>query len=210
MAVFNNSMISSGGSVAVDYGNKDDSVSEHLKCYISNKGGPTISALLGEGSSMEMQSNWESPFESDSIGSMFERAGAIMQVFGGNTSKTTLNSTQVYQGNRPVSLHLVLHLYAYSDAQSEVEMPLKILRMMISPEPSANMILALSGNSQAPSYVSIMIGKKFAYPYCVLESISEPYDTKVDGAGNRLNAIVNVSASTIREIKRSEMAGMPG
>ncbi len=205
----------SGGHGYSWVGNADPTVNQHLKIYLKNGGssGPqaTVAALIGEGSSLEMQANWESPFEQDSIGSIFERAGGLLQIATGNTAKTTLNSAQVWHGNRPVSLNLVLHFYSVSNPKVEVEEPIKVLKQLISPEVNQNMPIGEGGTfGQAPTYVSINVGRNFIWPKCVIESISEPYDVKRDPSGNRLNAIVNVAASTTRMINRNQIPAMSG
>ncbi len=199
--------VRSGVSPFTLVGNQDQSVSHVLKVYISNGLGlASVVGLIGEGSGLEMQSNWESPFEQDSIGSWFGRIGGLLQMGSSNTSKTTLNSAQVWMGNRPVSLNLVLHFYACSNPMLEVEKPLKILKMLISPEVNQFSPIGEGGLlGQAPAYVSVSIGRAFIFKKCVVESVSEPFDVKRDSQGHRLNAVVNVSLSTAWMLNRTDI-----
>lgn len=202
-------------------GNADSSVSPFLKAWIQGAGAdgtPTIvCGVIGEGASLELQSNWDSPFEQDNPGSFFEKAGGLVQVAFGVTSKTTLNSAQVWNGNRPITITLPLLLYALSNPQTEVEDAITALKEFSSPEVNANLPVTLSSEGKAgvtgvmgriPEVVSLSVGRSFIYPSMIIESISEPLDTIRDKHGSRIRAAINITLQTDVMINKKQMKGL--
>lgn len=193
-------------------GNNDSTISPHLKCWVK-QGNTLVVGAIGEGTMLDLQANWESPFEQDSAGSIFQKVGGLAQVKSGNTLKTTLNSTQVWSGNRPFSATISLLFYARSNPQKEVEEPIKELRRMISPEPNANIPVADKdangdyrlGLGRVPDTVSINIGRNLMWPDCIIESISEPLDSTRDVSGHRLDAVVNLTIQSKQSLSRSDI-----
>ena len=72
-------------------GIQDPKVSAFCKCWIK-QGSTVVVGVIGEGTTKEVQANWESPFEMDSVGSKYEKAGGLLQAESGMTSVTTMNS----------------------------------------------------------------------------------------------------------------------
>ena len=206
----------------VSVGNADTSVSSHLKAWIQGTGAdgsPTlVCGVIGEGSTLELQSNWDSPFEQDNPGSFFEKVGGIVQVAFGVTSKTTLNSAQVWNGNRPITITLTLLLYALSNPRTEVEAAITALKEFASPEVNANLPVTISKTDgkagvsgvmgRIPGTVSLSVGRNFIYPEMIIESISEPLDTVRDKQGNRIRAAISLTMQTDVMISKSKMAGL--
>ncbi len=203
-------------------GNADSSVSPFLKAWIQGTGAdgaPTIvCGVIGEGASLELQSNWDSPFEQDNPGSFFEKTGGLLQNLTGQTSKTTLNSAQVWNGNRPLTITLTLLLYALSNPRAEVEDAISALKEFASPEVNANSPVTLDTNGSAggitanvgriPGTVSLSVGRNFIYPKMIIESISEPLDTVRDKQGNRIRAAISLTMQTDVMINQSQMKGL--
>lgn len=189
-------------------GNEDVGVHESLKIWF--KGAEfTVCSLIGDGSTMSIDGRWESPFEQDTIGSYFGRSGGLLQHEKGITSRTTLNSAQVWEGNSPVQLNLLLHFYTLQSARKEVEDPIKALYEMISPEVNENIPIGTSTVlGQAPSYVTINASRKFIWDKMIITSVEAPMDTRRDSNGDRLNAIVNVTAKSSRMIDRRQIPKM--
>ena len=196
-------------------GNNDSKVSEHLKIWIQ-QGSDTVVAVMGEGTAKEMAANWDSPFEGEDVGSKFEVASALTQMKTGATSTTTLNTRQIWNGNRPTSLSLVLSFYALSDPKAEVMDALMMLDQFISPQLenvmpfslNAEAVLTSGGGDSAlnvgriPQLVSVRVGNKIIYPECVIENISTPLDGPVDKNGHLIRADVQVSVSTVQVANR--------
>lgn len=203
-------------------GNADSSVSPFLKAWIQGKdanGSPVlVCGVIGEGSTMELQSNWDSPFEQDNPGSFFEKTGGLLQNLTGQTSKTTLNSAQVWNGNRPLTITLTLLLYALSNPRAEVEDAISALKEFASPEVNANSPVTLDTNGSAggitanvgriPGTVALSVGRNFIYPKMIIESISEPLDTVRDKQGNRIRAAISLTMQTDVMINQSQIKGL--
>ncbi|UTZ44595.1 hypothetical protein [Vibrio campbellii] len=145
----------------------DDGISEYNKCRISQVIGGSevmVTAYMTEECLMEFRALWESPFEGDSVGDVgaVSKTASLAQSINEKTSKTVLNSQQVWQGNEPPELTLTLRLHAYTNAKSEVDDPIKYLSQMISPE--LEELVPISSDSlggRIPSDAAFNIGRKF-------------------------------------------------
>lgn len=94
--------------------NVADGISPLMKAYIISSEDMVI-GYIGEGSSAELTSLWQSPFEDKAMGSMLgaisEAASSlagIVQTSSGYTSKSRFNSTLVWEGQQPPEFTLVL------------------------------------------------------------------------------------------------------
>ncbi|MCG6418782.1 hypothetical protein K6U51_12125, partial [Vibrio fluvialis] len=117
----------------------DDGVSDYLKCRISQKIGNqdvTVVGYLTEECRLSLRSLWESPFEGDSVGNagVIDKGASIVQAETERTSKTQWNSQQVWSGIEPPEVNIQLLLMAYTDARTEVDLPIQYLMQMASPE----------------------------------------------------------------------------
>lgn len=197
-------------------GNADSSISPHLKVWIK-QGGTQVVGVIGEGTTRDLQANWNSPFEQDSLGGRFEKAGGLIQESTGATSVTELSSRQVWQGNQPTTINLIVKFYALSDARQEVMEPLKALEMFAAPQvrsnPGEQFKAAASGENPAgriPGQVSINIGRRTIFTGCVIGSISTPLDKEVDRSGNLIRAEVTLQIQTIDMTTRAQIPGTFG
>lgn len=194
-------------------GNNDPAVSQHLKTWIQ-QGSTIVCGVTGPGTSKEISVNWDSPFEGEDVGSKFKTASGLTQALTGKTSVTSLNTRQVWNGNRPTTFNLVLLLYALSDPQTEVMAALQALEEMASPQLNAGSPLSLSRESgsmeleigRVPELVSLSIGRKAIYPECVIESISQPLDAEIDSNGLLIRAEVQMQISTVQVPNKDEIA----
>ena len=198
-------------------GNNDPAASPYLKTWIS-QGNVLVCGVTGEGTSKEIQANWDSPFEGESAGSKIgeltgggEVTGGVAQVVTGRTSITTFQSRQVWGGNRPTQFNVVLQFYALSDPQTEVMDALAALERMASPQVNSTVPVSLTGNSagnhfgRIPGTVMINIGRNAIYPDCVIESVSVPLDKEVNKDGLFIRAEVNLSIQTMQMLNRSDI-----
>lgn len=196
-------------------GNNDPSVSPYLKTWVYQSG-VVVCGVTGEGTSKEIQANWDSPFEGESIGSKFGFSGGLLQSgaadeFAGKigidmaargiTSINTLQSRQVWGGNRPTQFNIVLHFYALSDPRREVINALVELEKMISPQ-----VNDATPFGRVPSPVIINIGRNAIYPDCVIESVSMPLDKEVNKDGLLIRADVNITIQTMQMLNRSDIS----
>lgn len=194
-------------------GTNDPSISDHLKAYLQQEGGPMVVGIIGEGSSRELTALWESPFENDTPGSMFARMGGLIQagafqgvgVEGGSTSKSGLNTTQVWSGTTPHNFNLVLELYAVSDAYTAVQAAVIELEKMAAPELNEK-----TPGGRIPLPVSLRVGKQIIYPECVVTSVSRDLDGPISRDGYPLRGSVTLQLQTQTTINQSEIAGTFG
>mgnify|MGYP001054250945 CR=1 FL=1 len=180
-------------------GNADSRVSNHLKAWIK-QASVVVVGVIGEGTTKELQSQWEQPFTDDSLGSMFRKAGGAIQAFTGLTSQTTFNTRLVWMGNLPHSINLVLRFYALSDARREVEEPIRELEKMASPDLNT----ALPAG-RIPQYVTLSIGRKVIYPECVITGVSVPLDKETTRDGYLVRADVALQIQTSQMLNKSEI-----
>jgi len=183
-------------------GNADKRVSKHLKAWIKQTGSSDgVVGLIGPGTSRQLQSNWNSPFEQSSIGSSYEKTAGLVQQTSGITSISTLNSVQIWDGNRPASLNLVLIFYALTSTLEEVMKPLAMLEYMASPEVRAN-----TPGGSIPKTVTLDVGRSSMFTNMVIENISTQLDKEKDSDGRMIRAEVNITLQTKNMQNASEIA----
>lgn len=191
------------------YGVQSSAISNTLKIWVRGEDGTTVCAVLGPGTSQELQANWTSPFEGEALGSKFEKLGGLAQSATGMTMTTTFNSRQVWQGNRPMQFNLEMIFFALSDPQNEVTYAIRELQKMESPEVNSLIPMTLSDGTptfgNAPKPVTINIGTKIIYQDCVIESVSRPFDGQFTSDGHQVRATVNVQVSSIDMLNRSKI-----
>ena len=194
-------------------GTDDPSISDHLKAYVQREGGPMVIGIIGEGSSRELTALWESPFENDTPGSMFARMGGLIQagafqgigVEGGSTSKSGLNTTQVWSGTTPHNFNLVLEFYAVSDAYNAVQAAVIEMEKMAAPE-----LNGATPGGRIPPTVTLRVGKQIIYPQCVITSVSRDLDGPISRDGYPLRGSVTLQLQTQTTINQSEIGGTFG
>lgn len=182
------------------------------------QGNICVVGALGDGTSKSVSANWSSPFEGDSIGSHLDKVGGLYQTgqLGssgkGKTSVTTLQSTQVWEGNQPHSFTVNLVLYALSNPRKEVVDAIKALEVMQAPDLKARFPISLSSDDDSttnvgriPGEISINIGRSTIYRNCVISSVSVPLDGAKDRNGDLLSADVSLEVSTKTLINKDEI-----
>ena len=188
-------------------GNADKKVSPYLKCWIK-QGNVCVVGVIGEGTSKEIQVNWNSPFEDDTIGGKFSKLGGLIQHLTGATSKTLLASTQVWEGNQPHQFNLALKFYALVDAKKEVMDPIRHLERMLAP--NVNDALPFGGFREVgagriPNPVWINIGRNALYGPCLIVGMTQPLDKEKTKDGYLIRCEVNLQVETARMLNRGEI-----
>ena len=191
------------------YGNVDSKVSPYLKAWIAqpdseSKISTCVVGLIGPGTSRSLQANWNSPFEQSNLGSMFEKAGGLIQAVRQETTITTLSSTQIWEGNKPHTFNLILSFYAINDALREVMEPLRELEKMMGPVISAGdgaggvveLMKSSIPGGRIPLPIILNIGRRMMIPNCVIESMSVPLDKEKTKEGYLVRADATLSIST--------------
>ncbi len=201
-------------------GNNDPKVSQYLKCWIK-QGNTCVVGVIGEGTAKELNANWNSPFEGDSVGSKFSKAGGVLQSgtvtesTNGMTSITTLSSRQVWEGNQPHAFPITLSLYALSDPKSEVEDAIMELERMFSPEvnaisPVGNPVGDGNAVGRVPSSVMVNIGRNVVLNGCVIESMSAPLDGPRSRDGYLMKADIQLMIQSEAMLNRSQIPSTYG
>lgn len=182
-------------------GNADPDVSQYLKAWISGEQA-TVVGLIGEGTSLEVVSNWNSPFEGDSLGSLFQKPAGLVQAGTGRTSLTALASHQIWEGNQPYLFNLVLKFYALDDPVKEVEQAIRELEKMMAPD-----VHQIQPGGRIPQPVDINIGRTRLYQECVITNMSTPLDKEKDANGNLVRAEINLQIETIEMLTQKYFQG---
>ncbi len=185
-------------------GNNDPKVSPYLKAWII-QGNTCVCGVIGEGTSQTILSNWECPFEDLSLSKYFQRLGGAVQVATGFSDLSKINSTQVWVGNQPLELTLVLNFYALADAQKEVLAPIKALEKMIAPEFSP----PLPGG-RVPRAVEVNLGRFILIESCILTEVDVPLDKEKTRDGYLVRADVQLRLETTTMLDRADVERMHG
>lgn len=179
----------------------DNSISKHLMAYIKGAN-ETVVALLGEGATRDVSANWESPFEQDSAGGMFQKTGGLVQNATGRTSKTKMNSIQVWSGNVPHTFNLPVIFYAINDAYKEVQAAIIALEEMIAPN-----VNSFIPGGRVPDAISVSIGRMMMYPECYITNISTDISGPKSKDGYPLRAEVTLTVQTKSMLNQDDIAG---
>lgn len=189
--------------------NVADGISPLMKAYIISSEDMVI-GYIGEGSSAELTSLWQSPFEDKAMGSMLgaisEATSAltgVAQVISGRTTKSRLNSTLVWEGQQPPEFTLVLDFLAMSNAKTEVNDAITTLLKMASPELND---VALFG--RIPEAVTINIGRNVMLTNVVIKSVSYQLDAPRTSEGYFTHNTVTLQCSGNTSINRSNISSV--
>lgn len=182
--------------------------------------------------SMEMAVNWQSQFENTGVEAGFPAITAMLQTnalqpfldkvgmgkselaknlssFAGKSGVTKLNSTQVFTGMPPVKFQVTALFRAWKDPGEEVEEPFSQLVQWALPKqlsPDGTLIQIMNGEIMAtfiPSCIQ-MTYKGRTYGPLVIESISQPLNSPVDGNGNFVELLVQMSICSLSAIDRKD------
>ncbi len=191
-------------------GNADKQLSPYRKAWIM-QGNTCVVGAIGEGTSKEIQVNWNSPFEDDTVGGQFQKIGGIVQEATDMTSKTLMASAQIWEGNRPHQFNLVLQLYAIDDAKKEVMDACRALEKMLSPNVNASLPVEFGADGWNPKYgripgeVWINIGRNALYGPCVIQGMTQPLDGPVDKNGYLITTQVTLQIETKKMLNRDSI-----
>ena len=214
-------------------GNADKLVSDHLKCWIVQQDGAglpktAVVAVMGPGTTRSLQSNWNSPFENTNIGNIgrLERLAGIGQSITERTSITVFSSTQIWEGNKPISFNLNLQFYALRDAKKEVADALRALEVMAAPDMedgsdkdagedrwwwgfsalTEEVISNIKPGGRIPRPVMLNIGPRMTIPNCIIENMSVDLGKERTKAGYPIRAEVQLAIATKTMLNREAVA----
>lgn len=167
---------------------------------------PTLDALMGQTTSKEAQN--------------FQKTAADnLQKFEGRTGITKLNSTQIFNGMPPVKISGTVFLRAWLDGAEEVEKPLDQLMQWALPEELSTdaSILARAAEqarnngsfietllpSKSPVRVGLTYKGRTIMPL-VIESVSLPWSSPINAAGNFIQMSLQVTLCSLTAIDRAD------
>jgi len=181
-------------------GNNDSELSDHLKAFIQTRDALVV-GIIGEGSSRELTAMWEAPFENETPGAMLSKTSGLAQMGTDTTSKTKLNTTQVWSGTMPLVFSLVLELYAIHDAYAEVQAAVVELEKAASPELNG----ATPMGRIPEKTIALNAGRQIIYPECVITSISRQLDGPISHEGYPLQGQLTLQLETVGTVNRSDI-----
>lgn len=188
-----------------------DGISPFLKVYIRNESNTdAVVGYIGEGSSAELSSLWQSPFEDKSMASlmgMISDSAAtfanILQTVTGFTSKSRFNSTLIWEGQQPPEFNLVLDFLALTNAKVEVNDAITTLLKMASPE-----LNDVAPMGRIPETVIINIGRTVLLTGVVIKSVSYQLDAPRTPEGYFTHNTVTLQCSGNTTINRSNISSV--
>jgi hypothetical protein len=182
-----------------------DGLSDFYKATISGDipgaGFVTVVGYITEECSIRLGQQWNSPFESDTIGSagMTAKTGDVVQAGTDITSKSLLNSRLVWEGSEPFTFQLQLAFTAYDDALTQVDLPLKYLAMMQAPE-----LNEIAPGGQIPQLMMLDLGRRMKAAVYVRQVEWNQAAPKTKG-GHFLYNTVTIECSTDGAVNRSQI-----
>lgn len=192
-----------------------DGISDFHKIWIS-QGKTCVVGYIGEGTTREIVSNWNTPFADSSLEAKFQKTGAAIQMTTDLTLNTKLNSMQVWSGNQPYTFNVVMKLRALCKDTSAtpiydqyVEKAIEALELFMAPN-----LLAFSDinapiegvlNSRVPQPVNINIARKVILTDCIIRSLSSNYDKEKDKRGYLLRADVSLHIETLSALTKADL-----
>lgn len=188
----------------------DDGVSDYLKVRITQKIGKqevTVVGYMTEECRLSLRSLWESPFEGDSVGNagVIDKGASIVQAETERTSKTQWNSQQVWSGIEPPEVNIQILLMAYTDAQHEVDLPIRYLMQMASPELLNKIPISTSQvGGRVPAAAMFNIGRKFISQMRISE-VSFDLNAPKTKLGNYAYTVVSITAAPKHMINKSQI-----
>lgn len=184
---------------------ENDGVSEYLKVMVQ-VGNDVVIGYIGEGSTKQLSTMWQSPFEGDTVGQAGGIGSKVMdvaQAHSGITSKGVMNTMIVWDGTSPMKLMLTINLKAYNNPQNEVDKAIMMLEAFSSPDLSNTV-----GLGGIPLTCAVNIGRKVILKDCHIEDVSSELDAPRDKDGYMTRNTVSLSITTSKMINKTEISNI--
>nr|EKW0785620.1 hypothetical protein [Klebsiella michiganensis] len=186
-----------------------DGISPLLKVYFRSSTDMVV-GYLGAGSTVQLASMWQSPFESQSLGGQLglksNAAGTLadtVQSATDYTSKSIFNSMLVWEGQQPPEFNLTVDLMATVNAQIEVNAAITALLKMESPE--LNNALPLG---RRPEAITLNIGRNVMLNNVVIKNVSYQLDAPLTQDGYYTHNTVTLECSGNTSLNRSNISSV--
>jgi hypothetical protein len=187
----------------------DDGISTFLKCEIQQEIGGQLVTVVGymtEDCQLALRSMWESPFEGDTVGNagVIDKGASLVQAKSENTSKVQDNSQQIWEGIEPPEVSVTLKFMAYTDPVNEVDLPIRYLMQMASPELLETLPISSDGAGRVPSAAYFNLGRRFISPMRISE-VSYNVNAPRTKDGSFAYNTVTITAAPKRMINKSQI-----
>lgn len=173
----------------------------------------SLSTQLPENFSFSLATSWDNPFNqpvSNFLGGASGGYGASTDLLTtgvkAGTGFTSLHkwlSASVWTGGSLFSVELPFVIQAFEDPKREVvEVMRDILKLVAPSEYMGKFLKApgpkidISSGSITGDVISVEIGNFFRMDQCVIESVSETFDTQLDANGDPIGVTINVSVKS--------------
>ena len=188
-----------------------DRLSEYYRVRIkSTRLNDEVVAWMSETFSLNVESQWDSPFQDAATNKLGTTVRAAAQVAGVSFDNKHLSS-QVWSGSSPMTLTIPLEFVAESDVVKEVIKPINLLMKMTLPDttragfyiPPGPVIAGLGKHKG--DQITITIGNFLVFTQVVMTSIESDYEMKMGVLGKPMRAKCNVTFRTFTTITKDEL-----
>ncbi len=162
-----------------------------------------VAGYIGEGTSKEIVSNWDTPFADSSLAAKFAIVSGAMQDVTDIRIQSGINSRQQWSGNQPYTFNVVMKFRAFDRPEFEVEGAIKALEMMMAPESKAGGLAM-----RLPTNITLNFGGMQILPDCCIKSMSVPLDKERDKNGSLLRADVSLQIETRQTLTRTDIVNI--
>lgn len=179
----------------------EDGVSDYLKATLTSED-YSVTGYIGPGASMDLTSNWTTPFADDNLGALpgLSTTANLKQATSSETSVMRWNSLMVWEGGLAPSFNLPLVFYARYNALVEVQQAIAALTAMISPQ-----LNDTSPKGRRPYACTLNIGRRFLLADVVILNVSFDFDAPRNAEGYFIRNTVNLQLSGMAIQNRSDI-----
>ena len=201
----------SAGRVGAVKPNVTDIYRAELTVHRDGKEYLRIDTPLPENYMLSLATSWDNPFNqplSNIAGSMGGISGKAVDLSSTGvtaaTGFTTLNkwlSGAVWTGGSMMKLDIPFVIQAYKDPREEVVEKMRDLMKLVAPSEYGDQFLRAPGpymrlpnaGGVAGDLITVNIGKFFTMSPCIIDNVTETFDTQFDASGNPIGVTINVS-----------------
>ena len=172
----------------------------------------SIDTPLPENFMISLAASWDNPFNqpvsnfvtSAAGGNAGKKLDVLTKGATSATGFTSLNkwlSGGVWTGGSMMKLDIPFVIQAYDDAREEVVRRMAELLKLVAPSEYMGQFLRAPGprmgdptnGGVSGDIITVNIGKFFTMSPCIVDNVSETFDTQVDHSGNPISVTINVS-----------------
>lgn len=174
----------------------------------------SIKTQLPENFSFSLSTSWDNPFNqpvsnfaSGASGGYGQAVDAATTGVTAATGFTTLNkwlSAGVWTGGSMFQIDLPFVIQAFENTKDEVVKPMRDLLKLVAPSEYEGKFLKAPGPLIGSPFsggvrgdeITVTIGNFFVMTPCIIESVTETFDTQLDVNGDPIGVTINVSVKS--------------